>query len=174
MAIGIIAICTIVGIILCIFSARTRSKIKINLTCLFVGIFALFVAYLGYSYTYSMQLDIAKREMFEVEKEEIFYELITIEANDDDTEFHFYYRTEVDGVEGMKLHKISSENVFIVESNQCKPMVIENITVYEYDLSDFERRWLSAQYLETLQPQIHQYYEIYVPEGTFVRKYNLT
>ena len=74
----------------------------------------------------------------------------------------------------LKLHKISSENVFVVESNQCKPMVIENITVYEYDLSDFERRWLSAQYLETLQPQIHQYYEIYVPEGTFVRKYNLT
>ena len=86
MANGIIAIFAIIGVILCIFSARSRSKIRINYTCLFIGIFSLFVAYFCYSYTYSMQLDIEKREMLQVAQKEIVYELITIEANDDDTE----------------------------------------------------------------------------------------
>ena len=173
MANGIIAIFAIVGVILCIFSARSRSKIRINYTCLFIGIFSLFVAYFCYSYTYSMQLDIEKREMLQVAQKEIVYELITIEANDDDTELHFYYRTEVDGVEGMKPQKISSDNIFVVETNQCKPMIIENLTVYAYELTDFERWWLSAKYIEKLEPQTQQYYEIYVPEGTFKREYNL-
>ncbi len=173
MASVILSVFIVSGIIFCIFCASTRSKIRVNYVALTIGLLSLFIAFFTHTYTYSMKLDIAKREMKQISQEEIVYELITIEANDDDTEFHFYYRTEVNGVEGMMPKTIASENIFVIETNQCKPMIIENVTIFDYELTDFERWWLDAKYLENLQPQTHQYYEIYVPEGTFAREYNL-
>ena len=173
MASVILGVFIILGIIFCIFSAHTKSKFRINYVALCIGLISLFIAFFAHTYTYSMKLDIQKRDMTQLSQDEIVYELITIESNDEDTEFHFYYRTEVDGVEGMKPKTISSDNVFVVETNQCKPMVIENTTIYDYELTDFERWWLGSEYLEKLQQRIHQYYEIYVPKGTFEREYNL-
>ena len=173
MANVILSVFIVTGIIFCIFSAHTKSKFRINYIALCIGLISLFIAFFAHTYTYSMKLDIQKRDMTQLSQDEIVYELITIESNDEDTEFHFYYRTEVDGVEGMKPKTISSDNVFVVETNQCKPMVIENTTIYDYELTDFERWWLGSEYLEKLQQRIHQYYEIYVPEGTFEREYNL-
>ena len=173
MASVILGVFIILGIIFCIFSAHTKSKFRINYVALCIGLISLFIAFFAHTYTYSMKLDIQKREKIQVSQEEIVYELITIEANDDDTEFHFYYRTEVNDVEGMKPKTISSENIFVIETNKCNPMIIENITVFDYELTEFEKWWLDAKYLENLQPQLNQYYEIYVPEGTFNREYHL-
>lgn len=173
MSTGISAVCTVVGIILCIFSTRTRGKIRVNYTTLTLGIIALFITFFAQSSSYSMQLDILDREMVQVLEEENVYQLITIEANDENTEFYFYYRTEIDGVEGFDNKTISSENIFVVESNQCKPMIVENLAVYEYEITDFERWWLDKRYLEALTPKTEQSYEIYVPEGTLTREYNL-
>ena len=65
----------VTGIIFCIFSTRTRNKSKVNFVALEIGLIALFIAFFVHSYTYSMKLDIEKREMLQVAKEEIVYQL---------------------------------------------------------------------------------------------------
>ena len=87
----ILGVSIVTGIIFCIFSTRTRNKSKVNFVALEIGLIALFIAFFLHSYTYSMKLDIEKREMIQVHEEEIVYQLITIEANDENTEFYFYY-----------------------------------------------------------------------------------
>ena len=169
----ILGVSFLAGIILCIFSTRTRNKQKVNYVSFNLGLIALFVAFFVHTYTYSMKLDIEKREMVQISEEETVYQLITIEANDENTEFYFYYQTEIDGVEGFDNKTISSENIFIVESNQCKPMIIETLAVYEHEITEFEKWWLGARYLEDFLPRKVQSYEIYVPEGTLEREYNL-
>ena len=169
----ILGVSFLAGIILCIFSTRTRNKQKVNYVSFNLGLIALFVAFFVHTYTYSMKLDIEKREMIQISEEETVYQLITIEANDENTEFYFYYWAEIDGVEGFDNKTINSENIFVVESNQCKPMIIETLTVYEYEITEFEKWWLDPHYLNTLKTKVVQNYEIYVPEGTLEREYNL-
>ena len=156
-----------------IFNPPIRKKSKTNHMTFSIIIATLFVVYLVQSYTYSMKLDIQKRDMVQIAQNETVYELISIEPNNENTLFHFYYRTEIDGVEG-KMHKIiSSENVFIIETNQCKPMIIETIVIYDYELTEFEKNWLSDKYIENLVARTEKCYEIYVPEDTLKREYNL-
>ena len=163
--------CVVIGLILCFLSGRKNRKINYN--CLTLGLAMLFVAFFAQLLFNAMQIDIEKREMLQTTEEEFVYELITIEANSENTEFYFYYRTEINGIEGFNNKTIPSQNVFIIETNQCKPMIIETLTVYEYEIDAFERWWLDEKYLETFAPKTIQSYEIYVPEGTIKREYNL-
>ena len=169
----ILPVFTLAGIILCIFCTHSRSKVKINMLCLLLGLSALFLAFLAFEFTYSMKLDISKRELVQISQEETVYQLITIESNEENTEFHFYYRTEYEGVEGLDHKTISSENIFVVETDHTKPMIIETITHAQLPLSKFEEWWLSKRYVANLEEQTTYFYEIYVPEGTFKREYNL-
>ncbi len=173
MANVILPVFILVGIILCIFCARSRNKLKINMLCLILGLAALFISFLTFEFTYSMKLDISKRELLQTAQEETVYQLITIEPNKENTEFHFYYRTEYEGAEGFDHKTISSENIFVVETNHTKPMIIETTTLYQYPLSKFEKWWLGERYVESLEKQATYFYEIYVPEGTLAREYNL-
>lgn len=163
--------CAIIGLILCFISGRRNHKINYN--CLTLGLAMLFIAFFAQLLFNSMRIDIEKREMTQTTEEELVYDLISIESNNENTEFFFYYRTEVNGVEVFDNKTISSENVFIIETNQCRPMVIETLATYEYEIDGFERWWLDEQYLEEFAPKTVQSYEIYVPEGTIKREYNL-
>ena len=120
-----------------------------------------------------MKLDIFERDMVQISQEETVYQLITIEPNEENTEFHFYYCTEYEGVEGYDHKTISSENIFVVETNHCKPMIIETATIFKYPLSGFEKWWLGEKYVTNLEEQVTYFYEIYIPEGTLARKYDL-
>ena len=163
--------CIIVGLILCLLSCRISRRV--NYSRLTLGLAILFISLFAQVYSNSMEVDIKKRGLVQTAEDEIVYELITIEANKENTEFYFYYRTEIDGVEGFDNKTISSENIFIVETNQCKPMIIETIEVYEYEIDELERWWLDEKFLEAFVPKTVQNYEIYVPEGTLEREYNL-
>lgn len=156
-----------------IFNPPIRKKSKTNHMTFPIIIFALFAIYLVQSYTYSMKLNIQKRDMIQTVQDEIVYELISIEPNEENTKFNFYYLVEIDGIEGKKQKTISSENVFVIETNQCKPMIIETLVVYEYELTDFEKQWLGVKFVNSLSSQTQQSYEIYVPEDTLKRTYTL-
>lgn len=90
----------------------------------------------------------------------------------DENNFHFYYKTSQDGVDGFMPETIHSYNIFITENYEGSPMITKTTTVYEYPVTRFEELWLSSDAVKNFGRKTITSYEIYVPEGSIIETAN--
>ena len=179
----IIFLCLIIpGIILCIRSAHHFRIKRLPMT---LGIILILLAFSALVFTFTLEGKIGAREPIMTAEETIEYELVSLQADteiagngtrfylevSEKTVFHFYYKTTKNGKEGFAPKTITSHNVFISETYETAPIILEINTTYDYPFTEFEKWWFQ-EYLHDLNPYTITSYEIYVPAGSIIESYN--
>lgn len=134
----------------------------------------------------SMEIKIKERGASAVSQETIEYQLVSLHEDtaisgsggrsyleiSEKTVFHFYYKTNKNGKDGFAPKTINSSEVFIDETHESEPVILEIHTNYEYQFTKFEKWWLG----DTIQllPYTYVSYEIYVPAGSIVETYQFS
>ena len=178
----IIFLCLIIpGIVLCIRSAHHYRIKKVQMT---LGIILIFLAFSALIFTFTLEGKIGDREPTIISEETVEYELVSLQTDteisgngtrfylevSEKTVFHFYYKTTKNGKDGFAPKTITSHNVFISETYETAPIIIEINTSYGYPFTEFEKWWFQ-EYLHDLNPYTITSYEIYVPAGSIIESY---
>ncbi len=90
----------------------------------------------------------------------------------EEDKFHFYFKTNQNGVDGFTPETIRSNNVFISANYEGTPMIIKTTSLYEFPITKFEKVWLSSDSILTLRSKTTILYEIYVPEGSIIETFS--
>ena len=90
----------------------------------------------------------------------------------DENKFHFYYKTNQDGIDGFAPETIHSYNIFITENYEGSPMITKTTTVYELPVTKLEELWLSSDAVKNFGRKTITTYEIYVPQGSIIETAN--
>ena len=131
------------------------------------------------------ETEIKERDMILISEEKVTYELVSLRTDKEivghgskyylhiyeNRIFDFYYKSTKNGNEGFEPGTIVADAVFIDETIESSPVIIETIQTYDYSLTPFERFWYSKT--KTLEPVKHKSYDIYVPEGSILGSYEL-
>lgn len=131
------------------------------------------------------ETEIKERDMILISEEKVTYELVSLRTDKEivghgskyylhiyeNRIFDFYYKSTKNGNEGFEPGTIVADDVFIDETIESSPVIIETIQTYDYSLTPFERFWYSKT--TTLEPVTHKSYDIYVPEGSILGSYEL-
>ena len=170
------------GIILCISSAHHYRIKKVRMT---LGIILLILAFSTLIFTFNIETEISQRTPFVLSEETTTYELVSLQTDteisgtgshhyleiSEKTVFNFYYKTTKNGKEGFAPKTIMTTNVFIDETYESAPVILEIKTTYAYPFTEFEEFWF-RNYIHNLDPYTVTSYEIYVPAGSIVETYN--
>ena len=145
------------------------------------GIIAVFIFFSSIT----MESEIKERDMILISEETITYELVSLRTDKEivghgsryylhiyeNRVFDFYYKSTKNGIEGFEPGTIVADDVFIAQTVECPPVIIETIRTYDYSFTPFERFWFSET--TTFEPITHKSYDIYVPEGSILGSYEL-
>ena len=184
----ILAVSVVLGIFCTFEGYHTHRQTRRNRFFARIAILLILVPIILLGYASAREVEIQKRGRNFTFGEENVYELVALTYDNQLSEknkpsyvevsgkriFHFYYKVIKNEMECIESRTIESDDVLIIQTNKCKPMVIETIRIYEYELTDFERSWFyESEIAEKFPPEIQKSYEIYVPVGTIVENYNL-
>ena len=181
MPVMIFFISIVSGIILCISSARHYKIKKIRMT---LGIFLVILAISALIFTFNLETEIGQRTHVIIHEETTTYELVSLQTGteisgngsrhylevSEKTVFNFYYKVTKNGKEGFAPKTIVATDVFIDETYESAPIILEIQTTYAYPFTEFEEWWFQ-DYLHGLDPYTVASYEIYVPAGSIIETY---
>lgn len=171
------------GISMCFVEFNISPRINKVLNSLKL-VFLFIAAFIFFS-SFTMESEIKERDMILISEETMTYELVSLRTDKEivghgskyylhiyeNRVFDFYYKSTKNGMEGFEPGTIIADDVFIVPTIECSPVIVETIRTYDYSFTPFERFWFSQT--TTLEPITHTSYDIYVPEDSILGSYEL-
>lgn len=173
----------VLSIVMCFSEFNISPKIDkvLNRLGFVFGIIAAFIILCSMS----TEKEIKERDMILISEESITYELVSLRTDKEivghgsryylhiyeNRIFDFYYKSTKNGLEGFEPGTIVTDDVFLAETIECSPVIIETIRTYDYSFTPFEKFWYSGT--TDFELVTHKSYDIYVPEGSILGTYDL-